>query len=685
MSARSICPSACSSEDRHYNIASINEEEAMYKKIALALVALVLLSAATLGAATPKSKDYVYVFSTDPRSFNYLNDQRATNTQHITNFVDALLEHDRYGILRPALAESWKTNDDFTVWTFNIRKGVKWVTADLEPYADVKAQDWVDALKYMLDNKSTLTYLIDGFVKNAGAYLQGKITDFSQVGVKAKGDYVLEYTLEKPTPYFDTMLTYNAYYPVNGEFLKTKGKDFGKVDKNGILYNGAYILSNYTSKSVIEYDANPTYWDKGNVSIQHVKFVYFDGKDPDSLFNNFDAGVYVAAPVYTDNEALFARAQAKYKDYIFRARQDSTTFVYAFNYDRNAFASPADPTKGKSPKSDKAKEDTKKAILNRNFRKAIFFGIDRPTILAQRNGDVNKLAAIRNSYTAPELSFDKAGKDYVKYVEDALKSRNPADFPASFKLDDAQDPYYNPTKAKAYMAKAKAELTKQGVKFPIELDVAADVSYTKGMKMDQSLKAGLEALFGTDTIKVNVVEMDSDNYDASTYYAETGSQSNYDIGNTTGWGPDYGDPYTFLQTLEPVVGALLTPIGLDPVDEGSDKAAATAIGLYEYAKKVEAGNAEYKDYSKRFKLFADAEAQLLDDAIILPYMSFGGAFQVSRVIPYTAPRAAYGADEYKFKGVIVSDKVVSLAERDKYRQEWEKQRQAEYKKLNAGK
>lgn len=655
----------------------------MHKKIALALVTLVLLSTAMLGAATPKSKDYVYVFSTDPRSFNYLNDQRATNTQHITNFVDALIEHDRYGILRPALAESWKANDDFTVWTFNIRKGVKWVTADLEPYAEVKAQDWVDALKYMLDNKSTLTYLVDGFVKNAGAYLKGKITDFSQVGVKAKGDYVLEYTLEKPTPYFDTMLTYNAYYPVNGEFLKAKGKDFGKVDKNGILYNGAYILSNYTSKSVIEYDANPTYWDKGNVHIQHVKFVYYDGKDPDSLFNNFDAGVYVAAPVYTDNEALFARAQAKYKDYIFRARQDSTTFVYAFNYDRNTFASPADPTKGKSPKSEKAKEDTKIAILNRNFRKAIFFGIDRPTILAQRNGEVNKLAAIRNSYTAPELSFDKAGKDYVKYVEDALKSRNPADFPASFKLDDAQDPYYNPTKAKAYMAKAKAELTKKGVTFPIELDVAADVSYTKGMKMDQSLKAGLEALFGTDTIKINIVEMDSDNYDASTYYAETGSQTNYDIGNTTGWGPDYGDPYTFLQTLEPVVGALLTPIGLDPVDEGSDKAAATAIGLYEYAKKVEAGNAEYKDYSKRFKLFAEGEAQLLDDAIILPYMSFGGAFQVSRVIPYTAPRAAYGADEYKFKGVIVSDKVVSLAEREKYRQEWEKQRQAEYKKLNA--
>jgi oligopeptide transport system substrate-binding protein len=126
------------------------------------------------------------------------------------------------------------------------------------------------------------------------------------------------------------------------------------------------------------------------------------------------------------------------------------------------------------------------------------------------------------------------------------------------------------------------------------------------------------------------------------------------------------------------VGALLTSIGLDPVDEGSDKAAATAIGLYDYAKKVEAGNAEYEDYSKRLRLFAEAEAQLLDDAIMLPYMSFGGAFLVSRVIPYTAARAAYGVDEYKLKGVIVGGEVVSLAEREQYRQEWEKQRRAAY-------
>ncbi len=656
----------------------------MLKKIAVAAVILIVLTAGlAMAAGQAKSKDYVYVFSTDPRSFAYLMDQRQTNTRHIANFVDGLIEHDRFGILRPALAESWSANDNYTVWTFKIRKNVKWVTSELETYATVKAQDWVDAMKYMLDNKSTLNYLVSGFVVNADKYSAGKITDFSQVGVKAKDDYTLEYSLEKPTPFFDSMLTYNAYYPVNGEFLKSKGKDFGKVDKNGILYNGAYVLSNFTSKSVIEYDANPTYWDKDNITVKHVKLVYFDNKDADSLFNNFDNGTYVQAPVYTDNEALFARAQAKYKDSIYRVKQDSTSFVYAFNYDRNAYASPADATKGKTPKSEKAQADTKKAILNRNFRKAIFFGTDRPTILAQRNGEVNKLSALRNVYTAPDLSADKAGKDYSKFVEDALKARNPTDFPASFKVDDAQDPYFNPEKAKAYMAKAKTELSAKGVKFPIEIDTAADVSYTKGLKMDQSLKAGLEELFGTDTIKVNIVEMDKDNADASTYQAETGAQSNYDIGNSTGWGPDYGDPYTFLQCFEPVVGALLTPIGLDPVDSGSDKEAATTIGLYAYAKKVEAASDEYKDITKRFKMFAEAEAQILDDAIVLPYMSFGGSFAVSRVQPYTAPFSAYGADEEKFKGRIVTDKVITLAEREKLKAQWEKDKAAAYKKLNA--
>jgi oligopeptide transport system substrate-binding protein len=663
-------------------LARLFKEERMLKKLGFAALALIALGlAAGCAKAKAKSADFVYVYTTEPKTLNYLTDSRQTNMTHAVNFVDGLLEHDRFGILRPSLALSWTHNDDYSVWTFKLRKGVKWVTSEAETYAEVKAKDWVAALKYVLDNKGRLTYLVDGFIKNAGKYMKGEITDFAQVGVKAIDDYTLEYSLEQPTPYFDTMLTYQVYYPVNEEFLQSKAADFGKFEKDSILYCGAYTLANYTSKSVIEYDANPAYWDKANVKVQHVKRVYFDSKDPDSLFNNFDQGNYVTAPVYTDNEAVFTRAQEKYKANLFRDRQDGTTFAYAFNYDRGAYASPADPTKGKSPKSAKAKADTKLAVLNKNFRKAFFFGIDRPTILSHRNGEPNKLAALRNSYTCTDLASDKAGKDYVKYVEDALKALAPKDFGPEFKIDDGQDAYYGADKAKGYMAAARSELSAQGVKFPVEIDLATDISYTQGFKQDQSLKAMVEALFGADTVKVNILEMDQDNANASTYMAETGAQSNFDLGNATGWGPDYGDPYTFLQTMLPVEGAMLTYIGLDPVDEGTDKAAATAIGLDDYAKLVKEGNAEYKDIAKRYATFAKAEALLLDDAIILPYMSYGGNFRVTRIQPYSAMRSVYGIDEEKFKGMVVTDHVITVAERDKLRDQWTKDRDEAFKKL----
>jgi ABC-type oligopeptide transport system substrate-binding subunit len=470
-----------------------------------------------------------------------------------------------------------------------------------------------------------------------------------------------------------------VYYPVNADFLKSKGAGFGKADKDGILYNGAYLLANFTSKSVIEYDANPSYWDSANVHAQKVKLVYFDGKDVDSLFTNFAKGTYVMAPIHTDNEVVFKQAKKKYKDNIFRSRQDSTCFLYAWNFNRKAYASPADASKGKSPKSAKAKADTQAAIQNRNFRKAFFFGVNRPAILAQRNGEENKLAALRNSYTCPDLATAKDGRDYVKLVEDALKARNPADFGPAFKIDDAQDPYYSPEKAKAFMAKAKAELQAQGVSFPVEIDVPTETNYTIGVKMDQSFKQGIESLFGADTVKVNIVEMDDSNYNASTYLVENGAQCNYDLANTTGWGPDYGDPYAFLQTFIPEEGPMLQNIGLALKADPAEKAIQEKIGLSAYGRDVKAANAEYGDMQKRYKLFARAEAELLDEAIVLPYMSFGGSYAVTRILPYTEIRSPYGTDDDKLKSRVVTNHAVSLAERDKLKAQWTKDKAAAVK------
>jgi oligopeptide transport system substrate-binding protein len=66
-------------------------------------------------------------------------------------------------------------------------------------------------------------------------------------------------------------------------------------------------------------------------------------------------------------------------------------------------------------------------------------------------------------------------------------------------------------------------------------------------------------------------------------------------------------------------------------------------------------------------------------------MSYGGGFAVTRIVPYSIPFSAYGSDEYKFKGMIVGDKVITVAERDKIYAQWLVEQAAEYKKMNAKK
>lgn len=171
------------------------------------------------------------------------------------------------------------------------------MTDDGVEYAEVTAHDFVTGLRHAVEFDSQTLYLVQYTIKNLDAYYNGEV-EWEEVGIKAVDDYTLVYTLEAPTPYFHTITTYSILMPVNQEFLESKGTgcklgaaepsscSFGEVAPDGILYNGAYLLSNFTSKSVIEYTANPDYWDAEHVYIPNVKLVYYDGSDPDSLFTS---------------------------------------------------------------------------------------------------------------------------------------------------------------------------------------------------------------------------------------------------------------------------------------------------------------------------------------------------------------------------------------------------------------
>ncbi|RAG60532.1 peptide ABC transporter ATP-binding protein, partial [Burkholderia multivorans] len=250
-----------------------------------------------------------------------------------------------------------------------LRKDAKWYTADGEEYASVKAQDFVAGIKYAADNKGQAMDLIQNSIKGLNDYVTGVTNDFSTVGVKALDDYTVEYTLTRPEPYWNSKTTNSILFPVNEEFLKSKDKDFGTLTPDSILYNGPYLLKDFTSKSSIEYVKNPHYYDHDKVTIEKVKLAYFDGSDQEMTIRNFESGAYSIAGVYP-NSSNYAKTKEKYQDNIVYSLQDKTSWYFNFNVNRKTYNHTAKTT-------DEQKKSAQTAILNKNFRQAINFGIDR--------------------------------------------------------------------------------------------------------------------------------------------------------------------------------------------------------------------------------------------------------------------------------------------------------------------
>ena len=625
----------------------------------LTLAAAVLLTAC--GKSASDVKTYSSTFGADPTTFNYLLDYSGDNTAVVTNLVDGLLENDNYGNLIPALAEDWSVSKDGLTYTYKLRQDAKWFTADGEEYAPIKAQDFVTGIKYAADNKSQALDLIQNSIKGLDDYVTGANTDFSNVGVKAVDDYTVQYTLTRPEPFWNSKTTNSILFPVNEEFLTSKGKEFGELKPDSILYNGPYLLKDFTSKSSLEYMKNPHYYDQEKVTIERVKLAYVDGSDQDMTIRNFESGAYSSAGVYP-NSSNFAKTKEKYKDNIVYSLQDATSWYYNFNVNRQAYNHTAKT-------SDEQKQATQAAILNKNFRQAINFAIDRTAYSAQSNGEEAAKNTLRNTLVPP--TFVQVGdKTFGETVSSKLV--NYGTQWSNMNLEDAQDGYFNKEKAQAQFAEAKKELEAQGVSFPIHLDLPVDQVNKTLLPKIHSLKQSVESTLGAENVVIDVVQISTEDYANATFQAPTTADHDYDL-NLDGWSADYQDPSTYLNPFNAEDGFYLKILGLDP-SKDTDK--ITSIGLDQYTQKLKVADAENTDVAKRYENYADAQAWLIDSSLLLPVNSNGGGASVTRVIPFTRAYSLVGikgtGSNYKY--MRLQTEVVTTAQFDEAKAKWEQER-----------
>lgn len=535
---------------------------------------------------------YTIAYTSDPQTWDVSNTSRSADSEAIVNTVDNLFEYDNENVLQPALALSHesKINDDGTeTHTFKLREGVKWVDSQGREICELTAGDFVAGLQHALDCGEGLGDLLGSAaanIVNVDEYIAGEVTDIAEVGVKAVDDYTLEYTIAKPCSYFETMLTYNTFSPICRTYYESKGGVFG-IDElsaakdagtysygttpNDIAYCGPYLVKSFVAENSIVFEANPSYWNAENIEIKTLTWNFNDGTDALKAFNDTMSGVQDGCGLSaTSLEA--ARKDDTFDVYGYKADTDSTTYCGFTNLNRKAYANFNDETVGVSGKTEEQKAPSVHAMRNVHFRRALLMSLDMGGYNGCVVGEEMKLAALRNSYTPgnfcsllEDVTVSINGTDVIypagTYYGQIVQDQIDADgvkikvWDAEKQTSDGFVGWYSPENAMEELNIAIEELKAEGLEISPENPIYVEIPYASSNETYANranyMKQCMEAALGGNVVILLCDCVDTVGWYYSGYYPNSGEEMNCDFIDVSGWGPDYGSPYSYLGTMLP--------------------------------------------------------------------------------------------------------------------------------------
>lgn len=356
----------------------------------------------------------------------------AVSFEVLNNVGEGLYRLNEENVAIPAISDGEPTiSEDGLVYTFKIRNA-NWsdgspITANDFEYAWKRAMNPATASEYG-------PYMMNGVLKNATAISEGK-EDFNELGVKALDEKTLEVTLEKPIPYFLSLMSFGTYYPLKEEFVKAQGDNYAK-NSESLLYNGPFTLTNWDGTGLTwKLVKNDQYWDKDTVKLTEVNY---------DVIKEISTAVNLYTQGDKDKVALSGDFALQYADDP-ETQVEADTAVYWFKFNQERLGK-------KSP------------LANINIREAISkaFNKEDLTSVVLANGSFPA-----NFMIPKDFSFDADGNDFRDVNGDM----------STFNVEEAQ----------AAWEKGLAEL---GLK-DLSLEILGGDSDT-AKKMDEYLKNQLE-------------------------------------------------------------------------------------------------------------------------------------------------------------------------------------------------
>ena len=311
-----------------------------------------------------------------------------------------------------AIADKVEKSEDGLTYTVTL-KDTKWSNG-----TPVTAKDFVFAWRRLVDPATASEYsFIAGIagIKNADAIVNGEMTP-DQLGITAKDDKTLVIELDTPVPFFESLMAFPSFFPVNEEFYNKCGDKFATT-VDTILCNGAFKVASYEpAATTINLEKNTNYWDADKVQLSGIQYQVI--KDSQQTMLSYQNGDLDVATLSGEQVEQF-QADPEFKNIM------SGYLWYIASNKKVA------------------------GLDNENLRKAISLSYDKEAIV----NNILKDGSIKADFLVPTLlATGPDGKDFR----------------------DGTDTYLSTDKAKAleYYDKAKTELGKDSFEYTMLIDDA---------------------------------------------------------------------------------------------------------------------------------------------------------------------------------------------------------------------
>lgn len=172
----------------------------------------------------------------------------------------------------PGVAERWEISDDGLLYRFHLRAGARWSDGRPLTAEDFRWSFWRALQPALANEYAYMMYAL----KNAEDYFTGKLSDFSQVGVRVVDPRTLELQLSAVTPYFLQLLDHHSYFPVPRHVIERFGPATARFTPwtrpENFVGNGPFRLAEWKLNRHVRVEKNAEYWDAAKVRLNAVVF-----------------------------------------------------------------------------------------------------------------------------------------------------------------------------------------------------------------------------------------------------------------------------------------------------------------------------------------------------------------------------------------------------------------------------